>query len=234
VANFLQSIERNLLTSRVYDPSNSSKPLSNVLGYWVRSDRNDGLLCIPPATFEAEFCKEVKKSALVKELIRLGVLVPRIDDKSTSQMRPEPNQKQRRYYFVVNLEVAKKIGESGDSGESSGQNEDLEALLNPEKKVSQQKPPVSQVSQQGHFHPSDSPDSQVKNASESDVSFQNPCLESDSVARLTDSPDLLKKQGNSQKEQNLESEILDFISTEETELADSIQLGNSEDGDWDE
>jgi uncharacterized protein (DUF927 family) len=237
VANFLQSIERNLLTSRVFDPSNSSKPLTNVLGYWVRSDRNDGLLCIPPATFEAEFCKEVKKSALVKELIRLGVLMPRADGKSTSQQMPEPNQKQKRHYFVVNLEVSKKIGDFSDSGDSDHQKAELERLLAENKKGDSQKQKVIPVILSGENAENLSPES-LESPGEKKVIQKgiprSPDLASDTASQITKSPESLKKQGNSQKEQNLESEILDSVSTEETELADSIQLGNSEDGDWDE
>ncbi len=89
VSNFLQSIERNLLSSRVYDPRNPDRALTNVLGYWKPLESEDGVLCIPPATFEAEFCKEVKKTTLIRELIGLEVLIPRADGKPTSQQIPE-------------------------------------------------------------------------------------------------------------------------------------------------
>lgn len=199
VANFLQVIERNLLTNRVYDPCNSDRALVNVLGYWIRSESGEGELCIPLATFESEFCKEVKKEALIKELQRLEILFPGTDGKSTLQRRPEPGSKTRKRYLVVNLETRQKNGESGERGESASHNAVLETLLAGTLSTHSVKTEVSQVSQEREEIVIDSPDSPAKKESESRCASQEAELERISGIDSPDSLDSPKKQGTSQK-----------------------------------
>jgi uncharacterized protein (DUF927 family) len=199
VANFLQVIERNLRTSRVYDPRHPERVLSNTLGYWKPSEDADGSLCIVPQIFEAEFCREVKKSSLVKELIRLGVITPRADGKSTSQQIAEPDQKNKKYYFVVNLESCSKIGDSGDSGDFYAQKTDMETLLADREKGDSAKQKVIPVILSGENLNPESPESPREKKSDSGAIPQNPGLASDSVSKITESPESPKKTASSQK-----------------------------------
>jgi uncharacterized protein (DUF927 family) len=232
VSNFLRTIEQSLLSNRVYDPRNSGKTLANVLGYWMPDAHGDGKLCIPPMIFEAEFCKEVKKTSLIKELIRLGALTPRADGKFTSQQMPEPNQKTKKHYLVVNLEVSRKIGDSGDSGDSDLVKAELEALLAVRKKSDSEFPEVIQVILDHQNHAPESLESPGKNSVIQKGIFQNPLPDGIAADRITESPKSPQKQDFSPKqeigvEKNSDRSPIDeeIVSTDEPELLDSSQLG---------
>jgi uncharacterized protein (DUF927 family) len=229
VSNFLQSISRNLLSNRVYDPRNPDRGLANILGYWRPSESGDGVLCIPPVIFEDEFCKEVKKTALIRELVRLEVLIPRADGKHTSQQMPEPNQKTKRHYFVVNLEIAKKIGDSGDFGDSDTQKAELERLLSEKQKGDSGNHSVIPVildEENGKNPDPESPESLGKKVVIQKGIPQDAELVRDSAAGITKSPESPKKQALSQKQEITNEKKSDFVSTDKTEL--------TEEGCWDE
>jgi putative DNA primase/helicase len=118
-----QAIERiehllvtNEFSDRVYDlREGDTKTVRNLLAY--RKVSVEGVteeFWVPPTVFDKEFAMGVNKAELVKELQRLGwMLPPRADGKALLQRRVN---NQRGYYYVfVKCEKASESGESGES-----------------------------------------------------------------------------------------------------------------------
>jgi putative DNA primase/helicase len=213
VSKFFLTISRDLHSNRVYDPTNPHRSLMNTLGYRLRPGSRDEILCIPPSTFDAEFCGEVKRSALVKELVLLGALTQRADGRVTSQQIAEPGQQQKKYFFCVNLGSCCFSGDFGDFGDSRGQKQELERVLHPDKN-GDSGDLLGDSGDSERSHPSlESPESHRENGCDSGVIFQNPARESDSSSESRESLESPKKQQLPVNE---------------------LKKINEEEGDWDE
>jgi putative DNA primase/helicase len=106
----------NELSDRVHDLRDGSDQIvRNLLAYRkVDSDGDTEEFWVPPSVFEQEFCNGVNKAELVKELQRIGWLIPpRQDGKSIHQRKIN---KKPSYYYVFGKR--KSDGEASESGES--------------------------------------------------------------------------------------------------------------------
>jgi putative DNA primase/helicase len=121
VKQAIEKIEHLLVTNEFSDrvftlPANSDRPVRNLLAYRkVAQEGQTEEFWVPPSVFDKEFCDGVNKSELVKELQRIGwLLPPRPDGKAMLQRRV--NNK-RGYYYVFGKR--ENSGESSESGESA-------------------------------------------------------------------------------------------------------------------
>jgi putative DNA primase/helicase len=108
----------NEFSDRVYDlRDGDDNKVRNLLAYRkVNSEGSTEEFWIPPSVFDKEFCNGVNKIELVKELQRLGWLVPaRSDGKSIHQRKI--NTKPNYYYIFVGKRVfPSEAGEAGEAG----------------------------------------------------------------------------------------------------------------------
>jgi hypothetical protein len=105
----------NEFSDRVYDlRDGDTKTIRNLLAYRkVGVEGNTEEFWVPPTVFDKEFVVGVNKAELVKELQRLGwLLPPRADGKALLQRRVN---NQRGYYYVFGK--CEKASESSESGE---------------------------------------------------------------------------------------------------------------------
>ncbi len=126
IKNAIERIEHLLVTNEFSDrvftlPANNDRPVRNLLAYRkLDFDGQTEEFWVPSSVFDKEFCDGVNKTELVKELQRLGWLVPpRKDGKSTHQRSIKGNAK---YYFVFGKR--ENNGEGSEGSEGSGSNAD--------------------------------------------------------------------------------------------------------------
>jgi putative DNA primase/helicase len=119
----------NEFSDRVFTlPDNSDRSVRGLLAYRkLDLDGQTEEFWIPTTTFDKEFCDGANKKELVKELQRLGwLLPPRPDGKSTHQ---RSRKGETNYYFVFGKRVL--LGEGGEGSEGKSLNADADELLEP-------------------------------------------------------------------------------------------------------
>jgi putative DNA primase/helicase len=107
----------NEFSDRVFSlPSNDARPVRNLLAYRkVDSEGQTEEFWVPTTVFDKEFCGGVNKTELVKELQRLGwLLPPRPDGKS---IRIRKLKGKANYYYVFGKR--ENGGDTGDTAISS-------------------------------------------------------------------------------------------------------------------
>jgi putative DNA primase/helicase len=116
----IEKIEHLLVTNEFSDrvftlPANSDRPVRNLLGYRkVDQEGQTEEFWVPLSVFNKEFCDGVNKFELVKELQRIGwLLPPRKDGKSTHQRWMN---RKAKYYFVFGIRVFGGEGCEGSEG----------------------------------------------------------------------------------------------------------------------
>jgi uncharacterized protein (DUF927 family) len=133
IKNAIERIEHLLVTNEFSDrvftlPNNSDRPVRNLLAYRkLDFDGQTEEFWVPSSVFDKEFCDGVNKTELVKELQRLGWLIPpRKDGKSTHQRSIAGKAK---YYFVFGKR--ENSGEGSEGSEGSSSNEDSDKVTAP-------------------------------------------------------------------------------------------------------
>ena len=130
VKQAIERIEHLLVTNefsdRVYDLRDSdTKTVRNLLAYrkvGVGGDTEE--FWIPPTVFDKEFVVGVNKTELVKELQRLGwLLPPRPDGKSVHQRKI--NKKASYFYIFPKRENASEAGEAGEAHPSKSISDEI-------------------------------------------------------------------------------------------------------------
>jgi uncharacterized protein (DUF927 family) len=133
IKNAVDRIEHLLVINEFSDrvftlPDNNDRVVRNLLA--CRKLDFDGQteeFWVPSSVFDKEFCDGVNKTELVKELQRLGWLIPpRKDGKSTHQRSIKGKAK---YYFVFGKRENGSEGSEGSEGNSS--NEDGVKVVDP-------------------------------------------------------------------------------------------------------
>lgn len=114
IAHIEHLLVTNELSDRVHDlRDGDSQTVRNLLAYRkVDREGDTEEFWVPPSVFEREFCNGVNKAELVKELQRIGLLIPpRPDGKSMHQRKIN---KKSSYYYVF-----RKPENDGEASERS-------------------------------------------------------------------------------------------------------------------
>jgi putative DNA primase/helicase len=123
VKQAIDRIEHLLVTNefsdRVFDlRDGDTKTIRNLLAYRkVGAEGQTEELWVPPTVFDKEFVVGVNKAELVKELQRLGWLLPPSSDGRPTLERRINGKKSR--YFIFDRIQGKSSGDSGDNGDSA-------------------------------------------------------------------------------------------------------------------
>jgi hypothetical protein len=121
----IKRIEHLLITNEFSDrvftlPENSDRPVRNLLAYRkVELGGQTEEFWVPTSVFDKEFCEGVNKSELVKELQRLGWLLPPRPDGKVIRIRKIKGK--ANYYFVFNNRSGnhENGSDTGDTGDTS-------------------------------------------------------------------------------------------------------------------
>jgi putative DNA primase/helicase len=96
----------NEFSDRVYTlPDNNDRVVRNLLGYRkLDASGSTEEFWIPPSVFEKEFCENMDKSELIKELQRVGLMIPARSDGKPRHQR-KINSKPSYYYIFQTIKV---------------------------------------------------------------------------------------------------------------------------------
>jgi putative DNA primase/helicase len=110
----------NELSDRVMDlRDGDTKTIRNLLAYRkVGLEKETEEFWVPPTVFDKEFVVGVNKAELVKELQRLGWLLPPRPDGKATHTR-SVNGKRTYLYIFQNCKKASEQGEQGEQGDSN-------------------------------------------------------------------------------------------------------------------
>jgi putative DNA primase/helicase len=129
IKNATKRIEHLLISNEFSDrvftlPENSDRPVRNLLAYRkLDLEGQTEEFWVPTTVFDKEFCDGVNKKELVKELQRIGwLLPPRLDGKSTHQ---RSRKGEAKYYFVFGKRVFSGEGSEGSEGEGLNADGDM-------------------------------------------------------------------------------------------------------------
>jgi putative DNA primase/helicase len=120
IDNIQHLLITNEFSDRIYTlPNNDGRTVRNLLAYRkVDLEGQTEEMLVPPSVFAREFCNGVNLTELVKELQRLGmILPPREDGKNVHKRRV--NGRQQNFYVFGKLE---KEGVTGGNGGNSTSN----------------------------------------------------------------------------------------------------------------
>jgi putative DNA primase/helicase len=132
----IDNIQHLLLTNefsdRVYNlPDNNDRPVRNLLAYRkLNLEGQTEEFLVPPSVFDREFCNGVNKSELVKELQRLGIMLPPREDGKHIHAR-RVNGKKQNFYVFPTLENAGVPGVPGVPAASNSDSETSSATHTP-------------------------------------------------------------------------------------------------------
>jgi putative DNA primase/helicase len=133
IKNAIERIKHLLISNEFSDrvftlPDNNDRPVRGLLAYRkLDLEGQTEEFWVPTTTFDKEFCDGANKKQLVKELQRIGwLLPPRPDGKSTHQ---RTRKGATNYYFVFGKRVL--FGEGSEGSEGEGLNADVDKLLEP-------------------------------------------------------------------------------------------------------
>jgi putative DNA primase/helicase len=167
-------------------PSNNERRVHNLLAYRTLDPEGQTQeFLVPSSVFDREFCNGVNKSELVRELQRLGLMLPpRSDGKSVYARRV--NGKQDNFYVFPRCENA---GDASDAGDAPSPNPVLETLSDTSPLHHQDKtigdagdapPPLSLPLH--HLH------HQGKMTGDADINIHNPDTATDTITASPASP----------------------------------------------
>jgi uncharacterized protein (DUF927 family) len=113
IENIQHLLTVNEFSDRVYTrPNNDNRPVRNLLAYrTIGVEGQTEEFLIPPSVFDREFSNGANKSELVKELQRLGLMLPPRSDGKSVHVRVVNNKRTNVYVFPKR----EKLGDTGDT-----------------------------------------------------------------------------------------------------------------------
>jgi uncharacterized protein (DUF927 family) len=109
----------NEFSDRIYTlPDNNDRIVRNLLGYRkLDASGSTEEIWIPPSVFEKEVCENMNKSELIKELQRVGLMIPaRSDGKPRHQRKIKSKPS---YYYIFQMPKVPEASEAAESPHSS-------------------------------------------------------------------------------------------------------------------
>ncbi len=109
----------NEFSDRIYTlPDNNDRIVRNLLGYRkLDASGSTEEFWIPPSVFEKEICENMNKSELIKELQRVGLMVPpRSDGKPRHQRKIKSKAS---YYYIFQMPKVPEAAEASESPHST-------------------------------------------------------------------------------------------------------------------
>jgi uncharacterized protein (DUF927 family) len=116
----------NEFSDRVYTlPNDDHRTIRNLLAYRkLDSEGSTEEFWIPPSVFEKEICENMNKSELIKELQRLGLMIPARKDGSPKHQRQFKTK--NSYYFILKLA---KTAEGSEGSEGKPSNDHISTVI---------------------------------------------------------------------------------------------------------